>query len=104
MFTLEPEKSAYLTDEEINAAIEGSSTWRRAKFRLVDSLLHRFAYEVDTKISEAEWKLNQRVDEWKDLWKRLKAELEEEDVGMAFGFMHKRQRPPIFNIAMHDWR
>lgn len=38
----EPEKTAYLTNEEIIAAIEGSKSFKRAKFRLVESLLHRF--------------------------------------------------------------
>lgn len=100
----EPEKTAYLSDEEYLAAIESSDSWRRAKFRLVETLLHRFAYEVDTKVHEAEWKLNQRVDYWKDLYKRLKAELEVEDAAGAFGFMSKRQRPPVFWIGQHDWR
>lgn len=103
---LEPDKTAYLCDEEYLAAIEGSTTWRRAKLRLVETLISRFSYEVDTKVDEVEWKLNQRVDEWKDLRKRLAAEIEAEDAGAAFGFLGKRQRPPIFSIGMHsggDW-
>lgn len=104
-FVAEPEKTAYLSDEEYLAVINSSASWKRAKFRLVETLLRRFSYEVDTKIKEAEWKLNQRVDEWKDLYKRLKAELETEDLdGGEFGFTGKKTRPPIFNIGMHDWR
>ena len=101
---LEPDKTAYLCDEEILAAIEGSTTWTRAKLRLVETLISRFSYEVDTKVDEVEWKLNQRVDKWKDLYKRLKGEVDSEDAGAAFGFLGKRQRPPIFSIGMHDWR
>lgn len=104
VFTLEPDKETYLTDEEITAAIEGATTWARAKLRLVDSLISRFSYEVDTKVDEVEWKLNQRVNDWKDLRKRLAAEVESEDAGAAFGFLGKRQRPAIFNLGMHDWR
>lgn len=101
----EPEKSAYLPDEEIIAALEGSRTFKRAKLRLVESLLHRFAYEVDTKIKEAEWKLSQRLDEWEALRKRLKAELDvEEMTGGAFGFAGKKSPPPFFWRNMHDWR
>ncbi|MBR3746990.1 MAG: hypothetical protein IKN27_08535 [Selenomonadaceae bacterium] len=44
----EPEKSTYLSDEEISAVIESSSTWKRAKLRLIETLLRRFSYEVDT--------------------------------------------------------
>lgn len=104
-FVAEPEKTAYLSDEEYLAVIGSSASWKRAKLRLVETLLRRFSYEVDTKIKEAEWKLNQRVDEWKDLWKRLKAEVELEELdGGEFGFAGKKVRPPIFNIGMHDWR
>lgn len=104
VFTLEPDKETYLTDEEITAAIEGSTSWARAKLRLVDSLISRFSYEVDTRVDQVEWKLNQRVDEWQDLRKRLAAEVDAEDAGAAFGFLGKRQRLPIFSISMHDWR
>ena len=104
VFVEEPAKTSYLCDEEIIAAIDGSKTFKRAKFRLVETLLRRFSYEVDTKIKEAEWKLNERVDEWKDLYKRLKAELEVEEIGDSFGFTGKKFRPPIFKIGMNDWR
>ena len=97
-------KRHIFSDEEIIAAIEGSQSWKRAAFRLVETLLHRFAYEVDVEIKEASWKLNQRVDEWKDLWKRLKSELEVEEMTGAFGFTGGKSRPPIFRIGMNDNR
>ena len=101
---LEPDKTAYLSDEEITAALEGSSSWRRAKLRLVESLLRRFSYEVDTKVDKVEWKLHQRVDEWKELYKKLRAELQEEEVcAAAFGFKSRRQRPAVFGIGLMDW-
>lgn len=105
-FVAEPEKTAYLSDEEISAVLDSSASWKRAKLRLVETLLHRFAYEVDTKIKEAEWKLNQRVDEWQALYKRLKGEVEAEELmdGGEFGFTGKKVRPPIFYVGIHDWR
>ena len=99
----EPEKTTYLADEEILSAIIYSQTWKRAKLRLIETLLYRFAFEVDTKVHEAEWKLSQRVDEWEKLRKRLKDEIEAEEVAQSFGFMSKNFRPPIFRIGMHDW-
>lgn len=101
---LEPEKTAYLSDEEYQAVLDSSSSWRRAKFRLVETLLRRFSYEVDTEVREAKWSLHQRIDEWKDLWKRLKAELEEEELMGSFGFAGGKPRPPVFWIGQHDWR
>ena len=100
----EPEKDCYLCDEEILAAIHGSKSWKRAKLRLVESLLFRFSYEVDIEVHEASWKLSQRVDEWEKLRKRLKDEIDEEKSAVAFGFMGKLQRPPVFWIGKHDNR
>lgn len=94
-----------MCDEEISAVLDSSASWKRAKLRLVETLLRRFSYEVDTKIKEAQWSLNQRVAEWKDLYKRLKDEVEAEELmdggNLAFG---KKVRPPIFYVGMHDWR
>ena len=104
-FVAEPEKTAYLSNEEYLAVIESSASWKRAKLRLVETLLHRLSYEVDTKIKEAEWKLSQRIKFWQDLYKRLKAEVEAEEIvdggDLALG---KKVCPPIFYVGMHDWR
>ena len=101
----EPEKSAYLSDEEILAVLESSKTWRRAKFRLVESLLRRFSYETDVKIQNAEWSLSDRVDEWRRLYNQLKGEVEAEELAEGgFGLSSRKSRPPIFRIGMHDRR
>ena len=102
VFVAEPEKTAYLCDEEYLSALEAGS-FKRAKFRLVETLLRRFSYEVDTKVADAEWKLHERIAEWKDLYNRLKAELDAEEVGKVFGFAGKKFRPPIFGVGQHDW-
>ena len=101
-FVIEPEKTAYLSDEEISAVIGSSSSWRRAKFRLVESLLRRFSYEVDTKIQQAEWKLSQRIDEWQRLYKQLKSELKAEEMATDFGFTGRKAPPPYFVRNIHD--
>lgn len=97
----EPEKTGYLSDEEISATLEAGS-FKRAKLRLVETLLMRFSYEVDTEIREASWKLSERVAFWKDLHRRLKAEIELE--GVTSLLRGKKHRRPIFNVTMHDWR
>ena len=102
---LEPEKTCYLSDEEILAVLESSKTWRRAKFRLVESLLRRFSYETDVKIQNAEWSLSDRVDEWRRLYNQLKGEVEAEELAEGgFGLSSRKSRPPIFRIGMHDRR
>ena len=99
---LEPERDAYLADEEILAALAGSRSFKHAELRLVESLLARFSYEVDTKVHEAEWKLSDRVDAWEKLRKRLKDELAEEELS-ANGFIGRKFPLPIFTRGMHDY-
>ena len=102
VFTAEPEKTAYLSDEEILTALEGAS-FKRAQYRLVGTLLRRFSYEVDTKVADAEWKMHERVAEWKELYARLKAELDAEEIGKVFGAAGKKMRAPIFGVGQHDY-
>ena len=100
----EPEKSTYLSDEEILAALSAGS-FKRAEFRLVSSLLHRFAYEVDMEIHEAKWNLSDRFAAWQKLYNRLKSDLEAEELTCSnFGFTGSKSRPPAFNVGMHDRR
>lgn len=101
----ESEKSAYLSDEEISAVIESSSTWKRAKLRLIETLLRRFSYEVDTEVAQAKWALHQRVAEWKDEYKRLKSEVDAEEIAESSALKTSNKfRPPVFRIGMNDWR
>ena len=105
VFVEEPEKSAYLSDETILAALESSRTFKRAKLKLIESLLRRFSYEVDTKVDSLDLKLHQRLDAWERERARLKLELDGEDIASNAnlrGFGHGR--PPAFWIGQHDWR
>lgn len=102
IFVDEEEKTAYLSDEEISAIIENSSSWKKAQFRLVDSLIRRFAYEVDEKAEPAEWSWHQRYEHWKKLRDELKSEAESESVS-PLGNLNPNnfKRPPYFFEDMH---
>lgn len=99
----EAEKTAYLCDEEILAALENNS-FKRAALRLIEHLLMMFSYEVTQEVREAKWQLSDRVDNWERLRKRLKAELDAEDFAKNFGFSRSNCRPPVFRLGMNDWR
>lgn len=105
VFVLEPEKTSYLCDEEICAALKSSKSFKRAKLRLIETLLRRFSYEVDTKVDSVEFKLSDRVDEWRREYNRLKSEVDAEEIaeGSALKTSNKF-RPPIFRVGMNDWR
>lgn len=101
-FVEENEKTAYLSDEEILAVIENSSTWKKAQFRLVDSLIRRFAYEVDEKADPAAWSWHQRYEQWKKLRDELKNSADAESIS-PLGNVNpsKLKRPPYFFEDMH---
>ena len=99
----EPEKDAYLCDEEYLAALAGSRSFKHAKLRLVETLLMRFAYEVTTEAHMIKWEFSDRYKFWKDLYSRLKAEIELEELNRQ-SFIGRKFPLPIFRIGMNDWR
>lgn len=65
--------SAALHDEEIQLAIDThKDNWLKAKIMLVEFLVMRYSYEVDTSIDGASWSLNQRYERWKSMLDQLK--------------------------------
>lgn len=103
VFVGEPDKTAYLTDEEIKAMLAAyPKNWKRAKFELVKSLLFRFAPEVDTKAGPVEWSLSQRYEHWQALYTQLKQEADA--AGCLPELPGRHTRPPYFHEGMHDNR
>ncbi len=101
----EPDKTAYLTNEEINAMIEAyPNKWKRAKFELVKSLLYRFAPEVDTQSGPVHWALSQRYSQWKALYQELKTEASASDTSPIATGIYGKIRPPYFREGVHDNR
>jgi len=67
-------ETSALTDEEINAVLElYPNRWQRAKLALVESLCHRFSFEVDTTVGPLSLGLQGRVEAWKAIYEELKA-------------------------------
>ena len=95
-------RNSYLSDEEIEAMIEANKpSWLRAKLALVESVLRRFSYEVDTQSGPLRLSLNQRYVAWKDMYDKLKNEAEVASSFPDYGAIGKR-RPPYFYEGMHD--
>lgn len=101
VFVEEPDKTAYLTDEEIGAMIAAyPDKWKQAKFELVKSLLFRFAPQVDTKAGPVEWSMSQQYEHWKSLYEELKKEVEA--AGSIPELPGTQHMPPYFYRGMHD--
>ena len=67
-----------LTDEEIQAAIDSNSKWKRAKLMLLESLYRRFSYEVNTKTGPLTLELHDRAAMWREDYLTLKKEIQQE--------------------------
>lgn len=103
IFVEEPDKTAYLADEEIQAMLEAfPKKWKRAKFELVKSLLYRFAPEVDTQSGPVRWALSQRYSQWKALYQDLKSEASASGTLPIVTSIYGRNRPPYFYEGLHD--
>ena len=68
------ELTAALSDEEYRYIIDSTKSWKKAKMRCLDTILMRFAHQVDFSMEGLSYSFSQRV----DFWKRLKDELKKE--------------------------
>ena len=70
------DETCALTDEEY-AAVMGMypTKWKKAKLELLKSILHRFAYEVNTTVGPLSLQLRGRFDAWKALHDELAAQV-----------------------------
>ncbi len=92
-----------LTDEEYTAALAMyPGKWRKAKMALLSSIVHRFMYEVDTKVGPLSLSLRQRA----EAWKAMLDDLKKEDQRMAVPSAHPQAISPehYFYEGMHDNR
>lgn len=66
---------AAISDEEINAMITlYPSDWKRAKYKIVESIYRRFSYEVTTSTAGVSIQLQARVEHWKQVYSEFKKE------------------------------
>lgn len=95
------ERSAALTDEEISAVLEKyPDNWKRAKLALLESILMRFSYEVDTTVGKLSLGLRDRYNAWKAMRDELKREIEQStSVPIING---KAMTGHYFRNGMHD--
>ena len=90
--------------EEIQAAIDTHQrSWKKAKLMLLESLYHRFAYEVDAKTGPLSLSLHDRAKLWKEDYEKLKKEVLVQSSIPSFGNSDiKNQKPPYFYTGMQQ--
>lgn len=100
------EDTCALSDEEYTGILElyanHRKPWKRAKLACIESIFRRFSYEPDTVDGPVSFKFGDRAKLWQDEYKRLKKELEDEDIDASaiLGAVSQKGRPPYFYLGM----
>ena len=61
------ELTAALCDEEYNAIITRSKSWKRAKIRCLEAILMKYSHQVNVSVDGLSYSFKDRVDFWKKL-------------------------------------
>ncbi len=92
-----------LTDEEIQSAIDlYPKRWKRAKLALLESLMRRFAYEVDTRTGPLSLSYAERAKMWRQDYEKLKAEVGEGHTTIPAYGVSTNGKPPAFRVGMME--
>ena len=91
-----------LTDEEIDAALQVATNWKRAKLFLLESLVRRFSYEVDTRTGPLSLNLLERAKLWREDYDKLKKEIGLETSVVPDSAIDGNKKPPYFYAGMQE--
>lgn len=64
-----------LCDEEYNAIINSKKSWKRAKLALLEAIMMKLSYEVNTSVDGLSYSLSDRANRWREMYDKLKKEL-----------------------------
>ena len=95
-----------LCDEEYEAIIKKyPENWMMAKFRCLEAILMRFAYEVNTSIDGLSYSLTDRYPRWKALYDEMRDELIAQSGAASLKANKRALKPPVFhNFMFQNWR
>jgi hypothetical protein len=98
--------SCALSDEEYTALLEGLNTgnkkaWLHVKLTVLEGIMFKLSYMVDTKIDVLSYDLGKRAEQWQKLYEQLKAQYLAQ---MSVPTMDERtaKKPPYFHTGMDD--
>lgn len=93
-----------LADEEYEAILDGikdgKKAWLFAKLTVLEAILFKLSYQVDTKIDVLEYGLGERAGRWKKLYDDLKKQALAA-VSIPTLAPSQTQRAPYFHKEMH---
>ena len=94
-----------LSDEEYDAILdglkEGKKSWVRAKLAVLEAIMFRFSYQVDTKVDVLQYGLGDRAAHWKQLYDDLKKQVRA-SVSVPAMASAIQNTPPYFHTGMEE--
>jgi hypothetical protein len=107
-FTDEDAETCALADEEYTAIIEsytsGNATkkWKRAKLDVLQAIVFKLAYQVDTKIDVLTYDFGERAERWKALYDELSQELTAADSIPTMSAEATHKQPYFFGGMLNN--
>ena len=94
-----------LSDEEYDAILdglkEGKKAWVRAKLAVLEAIMFRFSYQMDTKVDVLQYGLGDRAAHWKQLYDDLKKQVRA-SVSVPAMASAIQNTPPYFHTGMEE--
>lgn len=93
-----------LSDEEYTAIINGETErgFQYAKYKCLEAIMMRLAYEVDYSAGGLSLSLSQRYDRWKELWLRMQKQYQYITANPAALGDNKLDGGHYFRLGMND--
>ena len=94
-----------LSDEEYDAILdglkEGKKAWVRAKLAVLEAIMFRFSYQMDTKVDVLQDSFGDRAAHWKQLYDDLKKQVRA-SVSVPAMASAIQNTPPYFHTGMEE--
>lgn len=91
-----------LCDEEYEAIIAASSSWKKAKLELLKAIMMKLSYEVNTSTDGLSYSLSDRANRWREMYKELKKELNASSLPIGdMSAIYQRNEPHYFHTDLH---
>lgn len=99
-------RTCALCDEEYAAVIGSQTDWKRAKYRCLEAIAAKMAYEVDYSVSEMSMSMSQRYERWRQMYIEMKSELKCSDFATGASSViplgPEQEGSHYFAFGMHD--
>lgn len=90
-----------LCDEEYEAIISSCKSWKRAKLKLLEAIVMKLSYEVNTSVDGLSYSLSDRANRWREMLKELKKELQTGTPTANLSAIYGKDEPHYFHRDLH---